>query len=49
MPINVKVVSESEFNDWLDFAKEECFSSGELKRPLILDKSSFIENKYRQF
>ena len=23
MPINVKVVSENEFNDWLDFAKEE--------------------------
>jgi cytochrome c oxidase subunit 2 len=28
MPINVKVVSESEFNDWLDFAKEEYASSG---------------------
>ena len=28
MPINVKVVSESEFDDWLDFAKEEYASSG---------------------
>ena len=28
MPINVKVVSENEFNDWLDFAKEEYASSG---------------------
>ena len=28
MPINVKVVSEGEFNDWLDFAKEEYASSG---------------------
>ena len=27
MPINVKVVSENEFNDWLDFAKEEYASS----------------------
>ena len=28
MPINVKVVSQSEFDDWLDFAKEEYASSG---------------------
>ena len=28
MPINVKVVSESEFDDWLDFAKKEYASSG---------------------
>ena len=28
MPINVKVVSENEFNDWIDFAKEEYASSG---------------------
>ena len=28
MPINVKVVSENEFNDWLDFAEEEYASSG---------------------
>ena len=27
MPINVKVVSQNEFNDWIEFAKEEYASS----------------------
>ena len=27
MPINVKVVTQEEFDDWLNFAKEEYASS----------------------